>query len=70
MASYRVGVFEHPGPRRIRLRSYVREYSTQWPGCCEHTVEADTGREAKRRAEDEHRSRCLEQPCDDRLVRR
>lgn len=54
-----VGVFEHPHKRSVALMAYTRYYNPSWPGCCEHTVSAISGTQAKIRAMDDHRARCM-----------
>jgi hypothetical protein len=56
---FKVGVFEHPGKRRVKLAAYSSWYNPSWEGCCEHTVEANNGTEAKVVAMREHREKCM-----------
>jgi hypothetical protein len=56
-----VGVFSNDEGGR-GFRAYTRWYNPQWPGCCEHKVEAINGGEAKKLATQEHRDRCLPDP--------
>ena len=58
---YRVGVFEHRGMRSVQVAAYTVYYNPQWPGCCEHTVTATSGAEAKRLATLAHRAVCMPQ---------
>jgi hypothetical protein len=58
----RVGVFPHKlykndVPRTFN--AYTVWYNPSWKGCCEHTVEAVNGTEAKKLAIQEHKERCL-----------
>jgi hypothetical protein len=56
-----VGVFP-PDERERSYRAYTRWYNPQWEGCCEHTVDAVNGSEAKRAAIQEHKDRCIPDP--------
>lgn len=53
-----VGVFaEARAGRKTRYSAYTRDYSPQWKGCCEHTVEA--GPDVKKRAIEQHKTECV-----------
>lgn len=58
---YRVGVFEHPGKRGIRLMAYTVWFNSAWEGCCVHEVESKTGMGAKSKAKVEHARKCMRQ---------
>ena len=50
MTTVRVAVFEHPGPKKIRLQAYTLWYNETWPGCIVYEVEAVNGTAAKKAA--------------------
>lgn len=61
--SYRVGVFKHErASGRAFYMAYVRDYNPAWDGCCVHPIEAESGKEAKRVAIQEHKERCEIEP--------
>lgn len=53
---FTVGIFPHQGKTKVKYMAYTRDYNPQWRGCCEHTVEAANGTEAKKRAIEAHKS--------------
>lgn len=53
----KVGVFPPSGDSHVYM-AYTRWYNPQWPGCCEHEVEAVNGTIAKKIAIKEHKERC------------
>lgn len=53
---YKVGVFSDPDGKRPR--AYTMWYDPQWSGCCEHSVAALSGAEAKRFAIRDHMATC------------
>jgi hypothetical protein len=53
----KVGVFP-PDESDRHYRAYTRWYNPEWPGCCEHEVEAINGTEAKKLAIQEHKDQC------------
>lgn len=55
--SITVGVFP-PDDNCHAYMAYTRWYTPQWPGCCEHTVMAINGTEAKKIAIKEHKENC------------
>jgi hypothetical protein len=55
----KVGVFPND-EGSSGYRAYTTWYNPQWPGCCEHEVEAVNGTEAKKLAIQEHKERCVE----------
>ena len=55
----KVGVFPPDEGSRTYM-AYTLWYNPQWPGCCEHEVEAVNGTEAKKIAIKEHKERCEE----------
>ena len=59
MKLYGVGVFEHPGKRRVLLMAYIHNFQPSWPGCCLHRVIADSGVQAKAMARGAHRDMCM-----------
>jgi len=56
MKKFKVGVFPL---KRSQFIAYTMWYSPTWTGCCEHTVEAINGKEAKKIAINEHKNNCL-----------
>jgi hypothetical protein len=58
--TFKVGVFPND-EGSSGYRAYTTWYSPQWPGCCEHEVEAVNGTEAKKLAIREHKERCIRQ---------
>lgn len=56
----KVGVFPFSETKPHRFNAYTLTYNPQWEGCCEHTVEAKNGTEAKKLAIKEHKERCLQ----------
>lgn len=58
MTKFKVGVFPHEGKKKTRYMAYTRDYNPSWSGCCEHTVEAVNGNEAKRMAIETHKATC------------
>lgn len=52
--SFKVGVFPFDA-RNTRFNAYTSWYNQSWSGCCEHTVEAANGTEAKKIAIQEHK---------------
>lgn len=61
MKAIKVGVFEHPGKRKVCLMAYTLWYDRAWDGCCEHTVQAESGATAKLIAKREHQERCMKE---------
>lgn len=56
MSKIKVGVFPRQGEKKIRYMAYTRDYNPQWPGCCEHLVDAANGTEAKAKAIEAHKA--------------
>lgn len=56
---FTVGVFPQRLKRGIRFNAYLRDYSPQWQGCCQHSVSAEFGWEAKEKAISEHKTKCV-----------
>lgn len=54
---FKVGVF--PGPTKTRFNAYTLWYNPAWDGCCEHTVRAKNGTEAKKLAITVHKVQCV-----------
>lgn len=55
----KVGVFPFRETSTTRFNAYTTWYNPEWKGCCEHTVSAVNGTEAKKLAIQEHKERCL-----------
>jgi hypothetical protein len=53
-----VGVFPFSETKPNRFNAYTTWYNSSWKGCCEHTVEAVNGTEAKELAIQEHKDNC------------
>lgn len=64
MKTFKVGVFLRVGIRKDSFTAYTTWYNPQWSGCCEHTVDAVNGTEAKRLAISQHKEHCLEKQND------
>ena len=56
--TFKVGVFPC---RKESFTAYTTWYNPSWSGCCEHTVEAVNGTQAKKIAIQEHKGRCVEE---------
>jgi hypothetical protein len=54
----KVGIFPFDG-RNTRFMAYTTWYNPEWPGCCEHEVEVFERRDAKAKAIQEHKERCV-----------
>ncbi len=50
MTKYRVGVFVRKGKRKFLCEAYTVTYNPDWAGCNVVEVEADSGKEAKKKA--------------------
>lgn len=51
MRTFRVCTFCEPGEtRKSKVRAYTGFYNLAWEGAKEHTVEAENGQEAKKKA--------------------
>ena len=48
--TFTVGVFRHPGAKKMKYMAYTTWYNSQWEGCTEVEVEATSGSEAKKKA--------------------
>lgn len=57
--TFKVGVFSFDD-RNTRFNAYTTWYNPSWSGCCEHTVDAINGTEAKKMAIQEHKDQCVE----------
>lgn len=61
--SIKVGVFPFgknydAGRKPTQFNAYTTWYNSEWKGCCEHTIEAVNGTEAKKLAIAEHKENC------------
>lgn len=59
--TFKVGVFPvFPfDDHNTRFNAYTTWYNPNWKGCCEHTVDAINGTEAKKLAIQEHKEHCI-----------
>lgn len=61
MKDFTVAVFpmEHSTGFARKYTAYTRYYNPKWPGCCLHTMPANSGMEAKKAAIIEHKEKCV-----------
>lgn len=58
MKEFKVGVFTEQGTRKMKYSAYSLWYNPNWAGCCEHTVYAKNGTDAKKLAIAQHKDLC------------
>jgi protocatechuate 3,4-dioxygenase beta subunit len=66
MKHYKVAVFPHKIKKSFRFAAYLRDYNERWSGCNIVDVEAEDGKDAKRKAIQIIRERLMSQKSEER----